>query len=140
MITLEGLQTGIAGIGEDVKQFVSEKPVVSAGIGVGVLGATALGVAGVVKAKKGTVKRKKTVKKTQKGRIRDRKFRSKQKHELSYVRRKRKLKKKITRPTYKRKSVKTTKKRVGKVYYTKKGQPYKIMSSGKAKFIKGKRG
>jgi len=31
------------------------------------------------------------------------------------------------------------KKRVGKVYYTRKGQPYKIMSSGKARFIKGRR-
>jgi len=29
-----------------------------------------------------------------------------------------------------------TKKIVGKIYYTKKGQPYKILASGKARFVK----
>jgi len=36
--------------------------------------------------------------------------------------------------------MKKTKKRTGKIYYARKtGQPYKILASGKAKFIKGKR-
>ncbi len=36
-------------------------------------------------------------------------------------------------------NTKRTKKRVGKTYYTKKGQPYKILRDGRARFIKGKR-
>ena len=79
---LEGLQGAIGGLTEDVTQFVSEKPLQTAVIGAGLVGATALGVA--------VVKRKKRKKKTKKGRARDRKFRSKQKHELAYVRKKRK--------------------------------------------------
>jgi len=36
----------------------------------------------------------------------------------------------------KRKTKRKTKKIVGKIYYTKKGQPYKILASGKARFVK----
>jgi len=36
----------------------------------------------------------------------------------------------------KRKTKRKTKKIVGKIYYTKKGQPYKILASGKARFLK----
>jgi len=135
-MVLDGLSSGVGGIAQDVKTFISEKPVTSAGIGVGVLGVSTLGV---IKA----TKRKKKKTRTKRGRSRDRKFISKQKHE---VKRKRKRPAKI----YKKKGVytsrrplkragKKTKKRVGKVYYTKRGQPYKILSSGKARFIKGKR-
>ncbi|GAG57375.1 unnamed protein product, partial [marine sediment metagenome] len=49
-----------------------------------------------------------------------------QKHEVAYQKRKKKLKRS------------GSKKRVGKTYYTKKGQPYKILRSGKARFIKKK--
>jgi len=35
-----------------------------------------------------------------------------------------------------RKTKRKTKKIVGKIYYTKKGQPYKILASGKARFVK----
>lgn len=132
---LEGLQNFITGVGEDVKSFVKEKPIATAGIGAGVVGATALGV---VVAKKRKKAKKKTKKKTKKGRSRDRKFISKQKHERAYVRRKKRAGKKITRKRYKTKS--TSKKRVGKLYYTKKGQPYKIMASGKARFVKKTKG
>lgn len=103
-----------------------------------VAGVTALGVGGVVLAKTIGKKRKARKKKTSRGRSRDRKFISKQKHEKAYVRRKKKKGKKITRKRYKTRS-KKTKKKVGKIYYTKKGQPYKILSSGKARFIRGKR-
>ena len=130
-ITLEGLQSAIVAIGEDIKTFVSEKPLTSAGIATGVVGASTLGVVAATKSSK---KRKK---KTSKGRSRDRKFISKQKHEQAYIRRKKRKGKKITRKRYKTKSSKRkTKKKVGKVYYTKRGQPYKILASGKAKFIK----
>ena len=138
MVGVEDVKAFVGGVGEDVQQFVTERPVTSAGIGVGVLAASGLVVAGLKGA--GVSKgRRKTKKKTSKGRKRDRKFRSKQKHELAYVKRKRRLGKKITRPRYKSRSTRTTRKRVGKTYFTKKGQPYKIMSSGKAKFIKKKR-
>lgn len=79
---------------------------------------------------------------TKRGRSRDRKYISKQKHER---RRKRKTPGKI----YKRKGLfysrtkkvkkKNGKKRTGKIYYTKKGQPYKILANGRARFVKGKR-
>jgi len=136
---LSDIQETIGGIGEDVVEFISEKPITSASIGVGVLGATGIIMAVAKGGKTKTTRKRKTSKRTKKGRSRDRKFISKQKHERAYVKRKKKAGKKITRPRYKTKSNKKTKKKVGKIYYTKKGQPYKIMASGKAKFIKGKR-
>lgn len=135
------LQEKVGGGLQYVQTFIKEKPLQTASIGTAIVGATALGTAVVVarKRKKTTSKSKKKRgrKKTSRGRKRDWKFRSKQKHELAYVRRKRKAGKKITRPRYK--SKKKTKKKVGKIYYTKNGQPYKILRSGKARFIKGKR-
>ena len=126
----------LSGLREDVQSFIAEKPLATVGIGAGVVGVTALGVvAGVLKKRKKKSTKKRTAK--SKGRSRDRKFRSKQKHELAYVRRKRKAGKKITRPKYK---TSKSKKRVGKTYFTKKGQPYKIMASGKARFIKKRKG
>ena len=131
---LEGLQTLIGGIGEDVKSFITEKPIQTAVIGAGVLGAGALGVGAlVVKKRKKAAKKTKGKRKTARGRRRDIKFISKQKHEQAYIRRKRKAGKKITRKRYK---TSKSKKRVGKIYYTKNNQPYKILASGKARFIK----
>jgi len=129
---MESILDTLGGIGEDVKTFIIEKPVTSAAIGVGVVGAGA-GVA--VLAASG----KKTKKRTKRGRARDRKFISKQKHERHYKRKKgAKIYKRKGRWLSRTKKAgnKKTKKRIGKVYYTKKGQPYKIMSSGKARFIK----
>ena len=123
-------------------EFVRKNPVTS---GVGVAGGVLAGVTAVQivrkvksKATKTKAARKKTTKK--KGGNRDRKFISKEKHEQAYIRRKRKAGKKITRTQYKTKTSKTTKKRVGKLYFTKKGQPYKIMASGKARFVKKSKG
>ena len=88
--------------------FIRGNPIVStAAIGAGVTGLVA-GVAAIVrrkkpKKKKKRVKKRVKKKKTKRGRRRDRMFRSKQKHELAYVRRKRKAGKKITRPRYKTK-------------------------------------
>ncbi|MBA7653468.1 hypothetical protein ES703_61317 [subsurface metagenome] len=132
---LEGLQTLIGGIGEDVKSFITEKPIQTAVIGAGVLGAGAIGTAVLVaKKRKKAAKKTKAKRKTARGRRRDIKFISKQKHEQAYIRRKRKAGKKITRKRYKTQS--KSKKRTGKIYFTKKGQPYKILASGKARFIK----
>ena len=139
---LEGLQEGLAssfgGVGSDIKAFVVEKPIQSMVIGAGVVGVTTAGIVAISKSKSKSRKKRKA--KTKAGRSRDRKFRSKQKHELAYVRKKRKAGKKITRPKYKTKGSSKSKKRVGKTYFTKKGQPYKIMASGKARFIKKRKG
>lgn len=130
------LELGAQSVGT-AQEFVRKNPVTS---GVGVAGGVLAGVTAIQivrKAKRKTsktkAKRKKTTRK--KGGSRDRKFISKQKHEQAYIRRKRKAGKKITRARYKTKTSKS-KKRVGKLYYTKKGQPYKIMASGKARFVK----
>lgn len=128
----------VQGVGT-ASEYVRKNPITSAAtVAGGVLaGVTAIQIVRKAKSKsaKAKAKRKKTTKR--KGGSRDRKFISKQKHEQAYIRRKRKAGKKITRPRYKTKtSGRKTKKRVGKIYYTKKGQPYKIMASGKARFIK----
>jgi hypothetical protein len=131
---LEGLQETIGGIGEDVTTFVSEHPIATAAIGAGVVGA---GVGVALIATSGKKSKRKTSKR---GRKRDRTFKSKQKHERRY-KRKRKYKvygkKGWINPKRKRKN---SGKRRGKVYYARKtGQPYILLASGKAKFIKGKR-
>ncbi len=123
-------------------EFVRKHPVSSAvTLGGGVLAATQ--VIRIVKKRKAAKKKttkKKAKKKTSKRTTRkkyqghtkrgwklDRAKRSQEKHELAYQRRK------------KSKSKRTTKKRVGVTYYTKNGQPYKILANGRARFIKGKR-
>lgn len=100
-------------------------------------GALALGAGVVTVAALGSKAKSKTRK--SRGRSRDRKFKSKQKHEQRY-KRKRKYK------VYGRKGYinpkKKTKKKTGskKIYYARKtGQPYVLLASGKAKFIKGQR-
>ena len=109
--------TGVAGV------------VVGAGLGAGI-------TAAVTKRKRKKTTKKKTAKKrktTKSGRARDRVFRSKQKHEQRY-KRKRKYK------VYKKKGwIKPNNSRRKGVHYTKNGQPYILLRSGKARFIK-KRG
>ena len=131
---LGDLTEKVGGALQDVKIFITEKPVVSAAIGTGIVGAGASAV-GVAVAKRRT--KKKSKKKTSKGRSRDRKYISKQKHETAYQKRRKRLGKKTYGKRYKKRS--KSKKRVGKTYFTKKGQPYKIMASGKARFIKKRR-
>jgi len=136
---LDGLQDTLSGIGETIKSFISEKPITSALVGAGVVGTATLGGVAVAKA------RKKTKKKTKRGASRDRKFISKQKHE-AWRRRKKPAKiykkkgKYYSRTPLRKAGKRSSKKKVGKIYYTKKGQPYKIMSSGKARFVKKSKG
>lgn len=112
--------------------FAKENPI---GTAVGVLGTGAIvglssaAVIGTLNRRKSkrnksssSRKRRSRIKHTKRGLIQDRKRRSKQKWEVAY--RKRKLKSKAKRG----------------VHYTKKGQPYKIMSNGRARFIKRKGG
>lgn len=114
-------------------EFVRKHPVSSAvTIGGGVLAATqVVRIVKKSKKKKATKKKKKTTSKRAPGKKRskrswqlDRARISKQKHEVAYQRRKKALKSKSK-----------NKKKPG-IYKTKTGQPYKILASGKAKFIK----
>lgn len=128
---LEGLQNVL----EETKVFISEKPLQTAAIGVAAVG-TGVGIVLLSAKKKNKVKRK-----TKRGRRRDIKFISRQKHEIRR-RRKRKPAKiyKKKGKYWSRKPLRKNKKRTGKTYYTKKGQPYKILASGKARFIKKTKG
>lgn len=120
-------------ISSGISSIIQEHPI---GVALGATGAAAgaiLGTAAIVGAVKSRKsKRNKTrgsrkrISHTKRGWKQDRKRKSKQPWEVAY----RKRKNRRTRNT----------RRKGKVYYAKKtGQPYIILSSGKAKFIKGKR-
>ena len=74
-------------------------------------------------------------KRSSRGRSRDRKFISKQRHEKAYV----KKHGARGRKKYKSSKSKRSKSRRGVHYARVTGQPYIILASGKAKFIKGKR-
>lgn len=134
-MVLEGLTNAAAKIGEDVKTFIVEKPIASAVIGSGV-GAAVVG-GGILLASK-TSSNKKA--RTKKGRSRDKKFKSKQKHEQRY-KRKRKYKVYGKKGYINPKKKHSHSKRNGKkIYYAKKtGQPYILKANGQARFIKGKR-
>jgi len=95
-----------------------------AGVGAGIGVASLIG--GKTKKKTRKSRNRRKITHTSRGWKQDRKRKSKQKWEVAYRRHKKKHKK--------------GSKRMGKVYYARKtGQPYIILSSGKAKFIKGKR-
>jgi len=119
---LDSLKDGVIG-------FVKQNPVASA-VGAGVVG-TGIVVGAVALSRKKTKrktrkssKKRGRIKHTSRGWSQDRRRKSKQKWEVSYRKRKKKH----------------SSKRRGKVYYARKtGQPYIILASGKAKFIKGKR-
>lgn len=90
------------------------------GIGAGLGAAALIGSATKKKTRKSSSRRKR-IKHTKRGLAQDRKRRSKQKWEVAYQKRKRKHH--------------SSKRRKG-IHYTKKGQPYIIMASGKARFVK----
>jgi len=125
---LDSLKNGINGLIDKVEGLSSTTMATAAGAAV--LG-TAITGGAIYLASKGEKKRAKT----KKGRSRDRKFISKQKHEVAYQRRRRRKGKKTYGKRYKTKHSKKSRKRRG-VHYTKNGQPYKILKSGKARFIK----
>lgn len=98
--------------------------IAGAGVAVGVGTAAVVGAVKSRKSKRSKSRnvrsRSRRIKHTKRGWAQDRKRRSKQKWEIAYQKRKRKSHRKG-------------------VHYTKNGQPYIILSSGKARFIKGKR-
>lgn len=122
---------GINSLIEDAVGLAKANPVTTA-VGAGVVAIGAGVAAGALigsKTKRKTRKSRRSRKRithTRRGWKQDRKRKSKQKWEVAYR---------------KRKKMKRSKsKRRGKIYYARKtGQPYIILASGKAKFIKGKR-
>jgi len=121
----------------NVKNLIGENPAAAIGVGVGSAALIGAGVGAVVASKvrkrrskkarsKSSRKKGRRIKHTRRGWAQDRKRRSKEKWEIAYQKRKKKKK--------------GSSKRSGRVYYARKtGQPYILLKSGKAKFIKGKR-
>ena len=125
-ILTNGYDTVISHVSDIASDISAKQIALGAGVTAGVV---ALGVGAVVLAKKRKARKKK-------GRMsahaRDRRFKSKEKHEQRH-KRKRKYK------VYKRKGwihPKRNSKGNRGVKYTKHGQPYIILKSGKARFIK----
>jgi hypothetical protein len=119
---------GINALVDNAIGLAKQNPLATAaGIGVVALGAgvatgAVIGATTKRKARKSRRSRKR-ITHTRRGWKQDRKRKSKQKWEVAYRKRK-----------------KMKSKRRGKIHYARKtGQPYIILASGKAKFIKGKR-
>ena len=108
-------------IDNKIKDFVVEKPVTSALIAAAAVG-TLGGVAYAVSKKKKSTKKKSTKKKSTKKKSTKKKSTKKKKSKSGYG----------TEAAYNRKGGK-------KVYYTKNKQPYILLASGKARFIKKSR-
>jgi len=140
-VTLGAKELGsslVSGVGT-ASEFVRKNPVTSA---VSVAGGVLAGITAVQivrKTKSKSAKAKSKAKKISKSKGRDRKFISKQKHEISRRRKKpakiygKKGKYYSRKPL--RKAGSKSKSRKG-IHYTKNGQPYKILSNGRARFIK----
>lgn len=116
---------GMLDLAEDVVGLVTQNAVP---LGVGAVGGAVVGsvaTASLMSNGSGSSsrRRKRRITHTRRGWRQDRKRRSKQKWEVAYQRRKRRA------HTHKRRS------RRG-LHYTKKGQPYIILASGKARFVK----
>lgn len=126
-MSLESIQDGISGLVDKAGELVSNNPAaaIGAAVGVGVIGGTVIGsvISNKKKASKSSKRSGKKIKHTSRGWAQDRKRRSKQKWEVAYQKRKKK----------------SHLKRKGK-HYTKNGQPYIILASGKARFIKKRKG
>jgi hypothetical protein len=128
----------ITGIVEEVKAKLAN-PLVAAAAG----GSLGLGVgvatASVIKRKKKRSKRKSKKKssKRKKSKNRDWRYASRQKHEVNYRKRRKKAGKKSYQKKYETKKSKSSSRKG--IHYTKNGQPYKILSSGRARFIKKRR-
>jgi len=118
-----------------LNEFIDDNKGILGYIGAGLGGAVIGGAAGYMVGK-GSSKKKRTSSRKSKskrrarrgmsGRSRDRKYISKQKHERYYAK---------THPK-RRKTGKYYKSRSKRVKYTKNGQPYILLSNGKARFVK----
>lgn len=131
---LDGLQTTISGTVGKVKSIISEKPFGSAVAGASIVGAGALIGSKVVKARKKTKKKTKSKKKTTKKKSSGRKLKfGSPAWRKKYIKKGRK--KKVS-PRYARTAGKGKDRSTKRIRMTKNGQPYVILASGKARFIK----
>ena len=133
-MVLDGLVAGIGDVVGDIKDFVAEKPLATAAIGAGAVGAVALGAVAISKTRKKSKKKSKstTRKKTKKkSKGRKLKFGSPAWRKKYIKKGKRKIKPRYARTAGKGKDTSTK-----RIRMTKNGQPYVILKSGKARFIK----
>lgn len=125
---IDSLSHGISGIVSAAKA----NPITTAvalGAGAAVIGGTTALLVSTSKKKRSSKnrnsrKKNRRIKHTRRGWKQDRLRRSKQKWEVAYQKRKRKHRSKSRRG----------------IHYTKKGQPYKILPNGRARFIKKMKG
>lgn len=137
MVTIEGLTDELGGILNTNKGLLSNPTATAIGgaiAGAAITGAV-IATATAIKSSTSSSSSKKR-KTTKKGRSRDRKYISNQKHERAYQKRRKKLGKKTYGKRYKKKSG-SSKFKSG-IKYTKNGQPYRILKNGRARFIKKK--
>lgn len=126
-MTLESIQNGLSNLANQAEGIISNNTgavIGGAAVGGAILGAVATGaIVSKTSSSKTSRKKRKKITHTKRGWKQDRKrFNKSQKWEVAY--RKRKA----------RKHRKSKSKRG--IHYTKNGQPYKIMSNGRARFIK----
>jgi hypothetical protein len=130
-----GIKSGINSVlttGEEALGSVSTQSLAFGAAGIATGAVVATGIAALTSSTQ--KKRSKKRKTSKKGRSRDWRYASKQKHEVAY----RKHRKKLHKKSYQKKYKIHTSRRKG-VHYTKNGQPYILLRSGKARFIKGRR-
>lgn len=126
---LEGLGNILGKVGEDIKTFVSEKPMGAVAIGAGIVGTTALGISAIKR------KLKRKVKKKAKRKTRRKKTSRLRKKKLTPLmkRRKKIIKRKGRQTPYTARGGKDRSTR--RIRYTKNSQPYVILANGRARFI-----
>ena len=134
--TLDSLQNGINGLVDNVKGGTGAPLLTAIGgavAGAAITGAVIAGIGSTTKTTSSTTRKKrKKISHTKRGWKQDRARRSKQKWEVAYQKRKRKK-------HSKRKHKRAGKRSRSGIHFTKNGQPYKLLSSGKARFIKRRR-
>lgn len=128
---LEGLQQGISGLAEDITEFVAAHPIKTAAIGAGIAG-VAIGATTLVRKRKKTKRKTATRKKAKRKKGKKLKFGSKA-WRKKYVK---KGRRKRISPKYARTAGKGKDRSTKRIRMTKHGQPYVILASGKARFIK----
>jgi len=119
-----GLNDGIQGITDGIDAFIDNNTAAVVGGAAAIGVASGIGIGALIgSSSNGSKRRKRTH--TKRGWKQDRKrFNKSQKWEVAYRKRKRKAK-----------HSKRSRSKKG-IHYTKKGQPYKILANGRARFIK----
>ena len=120
-----GYDTTISAISDFTSDLTTGQVAAATALGGAITGAGIVGVVSKVRKKRKATKRKTPKRKTKKRTVKKK-----------YVRRKRKPTKRRKRPTYARTAGKGKDRSTRRIRMTKHGQPYVILASGKARFIK----